>query len=75
MLDLSEKIAIVTGGGSGIGQAISQKLAEHGAKVHIFERDKVGAAATVQASISTWRGVNRGGSMAPVVPNSACSTP
>lgn len=49
MLDLSKKIAIVTGGGSGIGQAISQTLAEHGAIVNIFERDKTGAATTVQA--------------------------
>ncbi len=35
--DLQGKTAIVTGGGSGIGRAISKTLAEHGAKVHIFE--------------------------------------
>ncbi|WP_209402124.1 SDR family NAD(P)-dependent oxidoreductase [Pseudozobellia sp. WGM2] len=35
--DLKNKTAIVTGGGSGIGRAISMTLASHGATVHIFE--------------------------------------
>jgi 2-keto-3-deoxy-L-fuconate dehydrogenase len=38
--DLQGKTAIVTGGGSGIGRAISKALAENGAKVHIFELQK-----------------------------------
>ncbi len=42
--DLSGKTAIVTGGGSGIGRAISMTLAAQGATVHIFELN--GAAAT-----------------------------
>ncbi len=37
--DLTNKSAIVTGGGSGIGAAISQALSQHGASVYIFERD------------------------------------
>ena len=35
--DLSGKAAIITGGGSGIGKAISQTLATQGATVHILE--------------------------------------
>lgn len=34
-----DKNVIVTGGGAGIGKAISKRLAQEGATVHIFERD------------------------------------
>jgi len=37
MFDLSNKIAVITGGGSGIGQAISLLFARQGATVHILE--------------------------------------
>lgn len=39
MFDLTGKIAVVTGGGSGIGEAIARALAEAGAKVYVAERD------------------------------------
>jgi NAD(P)-dependent dehydrogenase (short-subunit alcohol dehydrogenase family) len=37
ILNLTNKIAIVTGGASGIGKAISLKFAAQGAKVHVLE--------------------------------------
>ncbi len=37
MFELNGKIAIITGGGSGIGRAISLLFAQQGAKVHIIE--------------------------------------
>lgn len=44
---LANKTAIITGGGSGIGQAISQVFAKAGATVEIFEMNEAAAAATV----------------------------
>lgn len=37
MLSLENKIAVITGGGSGIGKAIAQLFAKQGAQVHIIE--------------------------------------
>ena len=39
MFRLDQKVAIITGGASGIGLAISRKFAQQGAIVHIFELD------------------------------------
>jgi 2-keto-3-deoxy-L-fuconate dehydrogenase len=47
MFSLRNKKAVVTGGGSGIGQAIAVLLAKQGAAVHIFEISAENAAATV----------------------------
>ncbi|HEY7117850.1 MAG TPA: SDR family oxidoreductase [Tepidisphaeraceae bacterium] len=49
MFDLRDKVAVVTGAGSGIGAAIAVALADHGARVCIAERDeKSGAAVAAQ---------------------------
>jgi len=45
--NLKEKTAIVTGGGSGIGKAISNALSEQGATVHILEMNLEAARETV----------------------------
>lgn len=48
MFSLASKKAVVTGGGSGIGRAISVLFAQQGAEVHIIELNEENAAATVQ---------------------------
>lgn len=48
MFSLASKKAVVTGGGSGIGKAISVLFAQQGAEVHIIELSEENATATVQ---------------------------
>ena len=52
---LANKVAIVTGGGSGIGEASARKLAKHGAKVILADLN-LPAAETVAADIKSQGG-------------------
>ena len=45
---LKDKLAIITGGGSGIGKAISKTFAQQGAHVHILDLDEENGQGTVQ---------------------------
>lgn len=47
MFSLKGKSAIITGGGSGIGRAISVLFAKQGALVHIIELNAEAAAQTI----------------------------
>ena len=48
-LNLSNKTVVITGGGSGIGRSIAEVFAQHGASVHILERNEQAAADTLAA--------------------------
>ncbi|MEO8861341.1 MAG: SDR family oxidoreductase [Ginsengibacter sp.] len=47
MFELTGKIAVVTGGGSGIGKAVSLLFSKQGAHVHVLDRDEAGGNKTV----------------------------
>jgi 2-keto-3-deoxy-L-fuconate dehydrogenase len=50
---LADKIAVITGGGSGIGQAIAIEFAAHGAKIRILDLSEQQAAATRETILNS----------------------
>jgi 2-keto-3-deoxy-L-fuconate dehydrogenase len=48
MFKLTDKTAVITGGGSGIGRAMAMLFAQQGAEVHIIELDVQASADTVE---------------------------
>ena len=50
MTDFAQKVAVVTGAGSGIGQALAIELAHRGAKLAISDVDTEGLARTEDGS-------------------------
>lgn len=49
---LNERVAIVTGGGSGIGRAGAEIMAREGAHVFVLDRDAAGGAQTARAIVA-----------------------
>jgi 2-keto-3-deoxy-L-fuconate dehydrogenase len=52
MFDLNNKVAVITGGGSGIGRAIAELFAHQGASVFILELNKTSAEEAIKKIIA-----------------------
>ena len=58
LFDLSGKVAVITGSSRGIGRAIAQRMAEHGARVVISSRN-AGPCTEVAEAINSQHGAGR----------------
>ena len=54
MLDFNGKVAVVTGGGNGIGREVCLGFAKRGARVVVVDRDEVAAASVAQEIGKGW---------------------
>lgn len=52
MFRLDQKTAVITGAGSGIGEAIAKAFARQGATVHVLDRDETAGLSTVAAIVA-----------------------
>ncbi len=64
MRGLTGKMAIVTGGGGGIGSAVCQRLAEEGVRVAVFDIDEQAALAAITEAGGTASAITEAGGTA-----------